>query len=304
MVKKEEKKEIAVTDKSKGIKTVSDKYIDAMAKEAEKVMNSMGLELRPEVKSGLFNLGLACEKTIKDKGINWDQVNKDGLPSKLLYYAQLNLNPANNELYILPYKMGDTYVLNFEESYLGKKKKIKRFSSDKLVDAIAFVVREGDLYEPDVNILGGDTLEFKPKSFNNGPIIGAVCYLRFEDDTKNRIVEMSLEELEKVKDASKAKMGGKLSPAWQKWEAEMYKKAVLKRALKDISVDVPVEYQNAYMNTEEIDNSNYDLNFEEKTTVVINENVKEAEYTEPVKEENDLHKSEEVDNDSNYAEFE
>ena len=303
MVKKDEKKEIAVTDKSKGIKTVSDKYIDAMAKEAEKVMNSMGLELKPEVKSGLFNLGLACEKTIKDKGINWDQVNKDGLPSKLLYYAQLNLNP-DNELYILPYKMGDTYVLNFEESYLGKKKKIKRFSSDKLVDAIAFVVREGDTYEPDVNILGGDTLEFKPKSFNNGPIIGAVCYLRFADDTKNRIVEMSLEELEKVKDASKAKMGGKLSPAWQKWEAEMYKKAVLKRALKDISVDVPVEYQNAYMSTEEIDNSNYDLNFEEKTTVVINEKVKDAEYTESAKEEVDFYKVEEDSNDSDYAEFE
>ena len=48
----------------------------------------------------------------------------------------------------------------------------------------------------------------------------------------------------------------------------MYKKAVLKRALKDVEIEVPVEYQNAYMNTEQIDNSNYELDFEDKKKVV------------------------------------
>lgn len=299
----EKSKDITKTDK-KDLKTTSDRYIDTLSKEAEKVMSSMGLELKAEVKSGLFNLGLACEKTIKDKGIGWEQVNKDGLPSKLLYYAQLNLNPANNELYILPYKKGDKYVLEFEESYLGKKKKIKKFSSDKLIDAISFVVREGDIYEPDINILDGDTLEFKPKSFNNGPIIGAVCYLRFENSSKNRIIEMSLEELEKIKEASKAKMGGKLSPAWQKWESEMYKKAVLKRALKDVYVEVPADYQTAYMCTEEIDNANYDLNFEERKSVVINDETEEildAIYEERITTDEN---KEEPTNAANVVEFE
>lgn len=287
----------AIAKKEKSLKTVSDRYIDTLSKEAEIVMNNMGLELKPDVKISLFNLGLACEKTIKDKGITWDQVSKDGLPSKLLYYAQLNLNPASNELYILPYKNGDKYVLNFEESYLGKKKKVKKFSADKLIDSIAFVVREDDLYEPNVNLLGGDTLEFKPKPFNNGNIIGAVCYLKYENESKNRIVEMSLEELNQVKEASKAKMGGKLSPAWQKWEAEMYKKAVLKRALKDIEVEVPAEYQNAYMNTEDIDNSNYDLNFEEPKTVVV-----DAEFEETSKEE--LSSEMVINNDTKVVKFE
>lgn len=280
------KNEVAKTEK-KGLKTTGDRYIDTLSKEAEIVMSSIGLELKPEVKSSLFNLGLACEKAIKDKGITWEQVNKDGLPSKLLYYAQLNLNPANNELYILPYREGDKYVLNFEESYLGKKKKVKKFSSDKLVDAITFVVRDGDTYEPDVDIFGGDRLEYHPLPFNNGKIIGAVCYLKYTNESKNRIVEMSLDDLNQVKEASKLKMGGKLSPAWQKWEGEMYKKAVLKRAVKDVEIEVPVEYQNAYMNTEEIDNSNYNLSIEEPIkTVTIDANYEEKQQeVTPVEQE-------------------
>ncbi len=280
-----EKNEITKAEK-KGLKTTGDRYIDTLSKEAEIVMNSMGLDLKPEVKNALFNLGLACEKTLKDKGITWEQVNKDGLPSTLLYYAQLNLNPANKELYILPYKSGDKYVLNFEESYLGKQKKVKKFSADKLISATAFVVREDDLYEPEIDILNGDSLTYKPKPFNIKKIIGAVCFLKYEDETRNRIVEMSLEELNQVKEASKQKMGGKLSPAWSKWESEMYKKAVLKRALKDVQIEVPVEYQNAYMSTEEIDNSNYDLDFEEKKTVVI-ETIEEPVIEEVKVEQND-----------------
>lgn len=283
-----EKKELTKVE-SKGLKTTSDKFIDVLADQASLVMSNMGLELKPEVKNAIFNLGLACEKAIKDKGINWEQISKDGLPSKILYYAQLNLNPANNELYILPYQKGDKYVLNFEESYLGKRKKVKKFSADELVDTITFVVREGDLYQPDIDLMNGDTVEFKPKSFNNGPIIGAVCYLKYKDASKNRIVEMTIDDLEKIKEASKAKMNGKLSPAWKNWEAQMYQKAVLKRALKDVVIEVPSEYQSAYINTEIEDNSNYDMDFEEKTTIVITptEEIKEAEYEEhqEIKEE-------------------
>lgn len=271
-----EERELVKVDK-KHPKTVGDRYIDALSKEAEVVMQGMGLELKPEVRNALFNLGLACEKALKDKNMTWEQINKDGLPSTLLYYAQLNLNPANKELYIFPYKNGAKYVLNFEESYLGKKKKVKKFSADKLKDAIAFVVREGDLYEPEIDIVNGDSLTYKPKPFNTEKIIGAVCFLRYEDEIRNRIVEMSIEELDQVKEASKRKMEGKTSSAWLRWEAEMYKKAVLKRAVKDVEIEVPVEYQSAYMSTEQIDNLNYDLDFEEKKTVIIEEKEESAE---------------------------
>lgn len=308
MEKKEKTTEIVKKEKQSP-KTVGDKYIDTLSREAEIVMKGMGLQLSAEVKNSLFNLGLACEKTIKDKNITWEQINKDGLPSKLLYYAQLNLNPANNELYILPYKSGDKYVLNFEESYLGKKKKVKKFSADKLIDAITFVVREEDVYEPEINILGGDTLVYNPKPFNDGKIIGAVCYLRYENESRNRIVEMSINELEQVKEASKAKMGGKISPAWTKWESEMFKKAVLKRALKDVEIEVPVEYQTAYLETEEIDNSNYDLYNEsiDRKTVIVHQDdkktVQDATYTVTKESKNEKEQESSI-NEVNIAEFE
>lgn len=301
----EKKNELKKDSKKTDLKTVSDKFINTLSTEAEKVMNGLGLEMKPEVKSALFNLGLACEKAIKDKGITWNQVNKDGLPSKLLYYAQLGLNPANGELYILPYREKDGYVLNFEESYLGKKKKVKKFSSDNLLEAIAFVVREEDIYEPEVDLFKGDTLVFNPKPFNDGRVIGAVCYLKFKDETRNRIVEMSLKELEQVKEASRDKMNGKLSPAWKKWESEMYKKAVLKRALKDIEIEVPTEYQNAYLETEDLDNANYDFDFEDQKLKSVEFSNKENKVIdgEVTEIKNDISEKDGID-EANIVEFE
>jgi len=129
--------------------------------------------------------------------------------------------------------------------------------------------------------------------------------------------EMTLEDLEKVKQASKDKMGGKISPAWRNWESEMQKKAVLKRGLKDVEIKVPSEFQDAYFETEKLDNSNYDLNFEDRKTVIINKSdAIEAEFDEktgetkvtenPAKQEEiELHKTDdEVTNDSDYVEFE
>lgn len=315
-----EQEKALVAKKDNKLKTTSDRYIDQLTKESEKVMISMGLELKPEVKMALFNLGLSCEKAIKDKGINWEQVNIDGLASKLLHYAQLGLSPANNELYIYTNATKNgKFDLSFEESYFGKSKKVKKFSIDGLEEIIAFLVREGDTYEPDVDLIEGDTLNYKPEPFNDKPLVGAVCYLKFNNANKNRITEMTLKELEKVKEASIKKMNGKLSPAWKNWESEMQKKAVLKRAIKNVQIEVPAEYQAAFIATEEMDDSNYDLNFEERKTVVINKSgAIDAEFDEktgevkaieePTKkdeEEVDLHKTDdEVNNDPDYAEFE
>ena len=320
----ENKNEIVKTTK-KGLKTLTDQYIDNLTRESEKILDLMGLKMSPEVKSSLFGLCLACDKAIKEKGIEWKQIDLNGLASNLLNYARLEFNPANNEIYLIPYKSGtkklengeevDCYQINFEESYLGKKQKAIRFSDIK--DAIAFLVREDDVYEPEINFIEGDIITFHPKPFNTGKVIGAVCYLRYEDNTKNRVVEMTVEDLEKVKQASKDKMGGKISPAWRNWESEMQKKAVLKRGLKDVEIKVPSEFQDAYFETEKLDNSNYDLNFEDRKTVIINKSdAIEAEFDEktgetkvtenPAKQEEiELHKTDdEVTNDSDYVEFE
>lgn len=322
----EGKQEIAKSGNN-GLKTLNDKYIDNLMRESEKMMNLMELKMTPGIKNSLFELCLACGKAVKEKEIEWKQVDMNGLASNILNYARLEFSPLNNEIYLIPYKNGtqkmedgktvDKYYIDFEESYLGKKKKALRFSD--LKDIIAFVVREDDIYEPIYDFKEGDTVTFQPKPFNTSPVIGAACYLRYNDESKNRIVEMSLEELNQVKEASKAKMNNKISPAWQKWESEMQKKAVLKRSLKDVKIEVPLELTEAYFETEKLDNSNYDLSFEERKTVVINKNdVIDAEFDEKTgevepseklkhqtSEEIILEKKEnEETNDSDYDEFE
>lgn len=327
LAKEAEGKQEITKSGNNGLKTLNDKYIDNLMKESEKMMNLMELKMTPGIKNSLFELCLACGKAVKEKGIEWKQIDMNGLASNILNYARLEFSPLNNEIYLVPYKNGtqkledgttiDKYYIDFEESYLGKKKKALRFSD--LKDIIAFVVKENDIYEPIYDFKEGDTVTFQPKPFNTSPVIGAACYLRYEDETKNRNVEMNLVELEKVKQASKDKMNGKLSPAWQKWESEMQKKAVLKRSLKDVKIEVPLELADAYFETEKLDNSNYDLSFEERRTVVINKNdVIDAEFDEKVEEDKpvqkplkstediDLHKTDddEEENDSDYVEFE
>ena len=241
--------------------TKGDKYVQIFEDQAGKIMEGFGLTFTAETKKALFNIVVAIDKTLKDKGITWDNVNKDGLASKILDYSLMELNPANNELYIIPYEVKTNgqgtgrFDLNFDESYRGKRKKAKKFSIDGLIDMPAFLIREGDTYEPEYDIMNGDKINYKPLPFNTGKVIGAVCYLKYEDPIKNKIIEMDITELEKVKEASKKKMFGKLSPAWSEWESEMQKKAVIKRAAKEIEVDIPVEMQRAYLGTEKSDNT-------------------------------------------------
>lgn len=237
-------------------RTPADQFIQGIESDGNNMMKSFGLAFEPNQKKALFNIGLSMQKCLNDKGITWDDVNLDGLPGKVLDYSLMELNPSNDELYIIAYKgKNGKFDLNFEESYRGKRKKAKMFSIDDLIDVRAFVIREGDEYTQNINLTGeGDTVDFKPKSFNDGKVRGAFCYLSFEDKRKNKNIEMSLFELDKVKEASMKKMFNKVSPAWQIWESEMQKKSVIRRAMKEIEITIPVQLQESFMNTESNDN--------------------------------------------------
>ena len=73
---------------------------------------------------------------------------------------------------------------------------------------------------------------FKPKPFNNKPVVGAFAVARFIDG--DVLVEtMNLEELEAVRKASKMGNAG----AWKLWTSEMQKKSVIRRLCKKIEID-------------------------------------------------------------------
>lgn len=141
--------------------------------------------------------------------------------------AYLGLDAINKECYLIPYGS----QLNFMIDYRGNVKLAKKYSIRPIKDIYAKIVREGDeIIEKVVN--GEPTLDFTPKPFNDGKIIGAFAVCLYKDggmiyDT------MSIKELENTRSASKAKN----SPAWEKFTGEMYKKTVLHRLCKHIELE-------------------------------------------------------------------
>ena len=145
----------------------------------------------------------------------------------LMKGAYLGLDFYSKECYLVPY--GND--LNYQTDYRGAKKLAKKYSIRPIKDIYAKLVREGDEFEE--CIVGGEqTINFKPKPFNDGKIIGAFAVCLYSDggiqyDT------MSIEDLENTRKQSKASN----SPAWKNFTGEMYKKTVLHRLCKHIELD-------------------------------------------------------------------
>lgn len=141
--------------------------------------------------------------------------------------AVLGLDFFNKEAFLVPYGT----KLNYQTSYTGSVKLAKKYSIRPIKDIYAKLVREGDTFEEGV-VNGEQVVNFTPKAFNNGKIIGAFAVCLF-DDGGLQYDTMSLEELENTRKHSKASN----SPAWRDFTGEMYKKTVLRRLCKHIEID-------------------------------------------------------------------
>lgn len=162
----------------------------------------------------------------------------------LMQGAYLGLDFMSSEAYLVPY--GAT--LQFQMSYKGARKIVKKYSIRPVKDIYAEIVREGDLFEIE-NENGKQSFMFKPVAFSNKPVVGAFAVCVYEDgDTL--LETMNIDELNKVQNSSKAKN----SPAWSAFPNEMRKKVVMKRLCKKISIefDTP-EQTSAYQADEAIE---------------------------------------------------
>ena len=154
----------------------------------------------------------------------------------MLKGAFLGLDFLNKECYAIPYgvKEGTGWgkALQFQTDYKGEKKLAKKYSINPIKDIYAKLVKEGDLFEECIRE-GVPTINFNPKSFNDGKIIGAFAAALFKDGSM--IYEtMSKKEIENIRDKfSKASTG----KAWVDTPGEMYKKTVIRRLCKHIELD-------------------------------------------------------------------
>ena len=162
----------------------------------------------------------------------------------LMKGAYLGLDFYSKECYLVPY--GEQ--LNYQTDYRGAKKLAKKYSIRPIKDIYAKLVRDGDEFE-EVIVNGEQGINFKPKPFNDGKIIGAFAVCLFEDGGM-QYDTMSLSDLENTRKQSKACN----SPAWKNFTGEMYKKTVLHRLCKHIELDFenPTQ-QNMFLSGMEIE---------------------------------------------------
>lgn len=151
--------------------------------------------------------------------------------------AYLGLDFFRRECYAIPY--GDQLTLMVD--YKGEIKLAKKYGKN-ISDIYAKIVQEGDILEIGVQS-GRQVLNFTPKAFNDGKIIGVFAVVVFNDGT-SKYETMSVKDVEDVRQKySKAAN----SPAWIKSWGEMAKKTVLRRLCKLIDLDFDnQEQQKAY----------------------------------------------------------
>lgn len=145
----------------------------------------------------------------------------------LLKGAFLGLDFFNGECHLVPYGS----ELKFFADYKGLVKLAKTYSVRPVADIYARIVREGDVFEEKI-VSGEQTIDFKPVPFNEGKILGAFAVCQYEDGGI-RYEVMSKKELDAAKRMSKAQNGS----AWQFFSEEMYKKIVIRRLCKGISLN-------------------------------------------------------------------
>lgn len=178
-----------------------------------------------------------CIAYLNDNAATYKKYSPTTIMAGLLKGAYLNLDAMSQEYYLIPY--GDR--LNFQTSYKGQIKLVKRYSTRKIRDIYAKVIRQGDEFSESI-VNGVQTFSFVPKPLNNAEIIGAFAVIVYEDGSITYDV-MNREEIDNTRKHSKAANSG----AWKDFFSEMAKKTVLRRLCKYVDIEFSTaEQQSIY----------------------------------------------------------
>lgn len=191
-----------------------------------------------------------CMTVLQDGKADFSKCEPASVVRTLMKGAFLGLDFFNGECYAIPY--GGS--VQFQTDYKGEVKLCKKYSSSPIKDIYAKVVKEGDFFE-EVIENGQQFINFKPKQFNDGEIIGAFAVCLYRDgsmiyDTMSKAeIEATRENYSKMKNGQ----------AWTKSYGEMAKKTVLRRLCK--LIDLNFDYAEQMQAFE--DGSGFDVKREE-----------------------------------------
>lgn len=177
-----------------------------------------------------------CMTVLQDGQADFSKCDSRTVIRTLMKASYLGLDFFNGECYAIPYGT----QCQFQTDYKGEIKLCKRYSSNPIQDIYAKNVRDGDYFEEVIDN-GKQYVNFKPKAFNNGEIIGAFAVVLYKDGSM-MYDTMSKEDIEHTRQTfSKAAN----SKAWKESYGEMCKKTVLRRLCKliDLNFDTAEQCQ-------------------------------------------------------------
>ena len=160
----------------------------------------------------------------------------DSLANVLLTaaYTGLSLNPQLGLLYVVPYRMeiGGKRV-NVAQAQIGYKGLVKMaFRSSAVLGIQANVVHEKDpVFEVWTDETGKHIRHVEYTKGSRGALTNVYVIAKFRSGFTH-VEVMGADDIEKIKVAVRKKNDGQLTPAWNTWPEEQWKKSCLRRAWK------------------------------------------------------------------------
>ena len=170
------------------------------------------------------------DQTKNNLPMTWNNVNMQSLATDLVHYARLGLDMTqDNMLFPIPYRNNKTgkYDITLMEGYNGRRYIAEKYALDPPRDIRVELVYETDVFRPIVKSATNkvENYEFEiTNAFNRGKVVGGFAYLEFTDPAKNKLIIMTIEDIEKRKPKYAAPQ------FWNDWKNEMYKKTIMREA--------------------------------------------------------------------------
>jgi len=226
------------------------------------------------------------KKKANDPPITWQNINMNKLAVDVVQNAKLGLDIAvTNHLSAVPYLNGKTnkYDINLMPGYEGLRYIAIKYAIYPIVDIRVELVHKNDNFKM-ITKNNVDGYEFDiTNPFDRGEVTGGFGYIRYQDETRNKLVTMSKAELLKRKPSTAAaEFWGGEKDKWENgkkvgtetiegWQEEMLYKTMVRATCKKVPLD-PKKINESYIYVMESAENYYVENQEDKVNQEIEEN--------------------------------
>lgn len=218
--------------------------------------------------------------------ISWQNVNMNDLAIAVVHHAKLGLDmQIPNHLNAIPYKNNKTnkYDIGFLKGYKGLEYIATQLSLYPIKNIVVELVHSNDIFEI-INMDNITRYNFTIKNpFDRGEIIGGFGYIEYVDETKNKIITLTKEEIDKRKPTyAAAEFWGGEKDKWENgkkvgkekvagWYKEMALKTIARATYNAVPID-PKKVNNSYVYVMENNEDSYINMHETEVEEEIEEN--------------------------------